>query len=378
MMVTNTTRAFAGPAKYIQGPGEFDQLATYAGMLGTRAIALIDGFLFESLGQRLEAVYAAAGSGCKTLRFGGECCEEEFTRLADEVKSFQADVLLGVGGGKTMDTIKIVANELGLPLVIVPTSASTDAPTSAMSVVYTKDGVYVKNVRHKRHADLVLMDSEIVAKAPIRLFVAGMGDALATYIEALANEQSDAANFIGKGYRRTKASLAISKMCYDILLRDGVNAKTALENSARSEAVENVIEANTLLSGLGFENAGLACAHGIHSGLTEIPSTHKYFHGEKVAFGILCQLALENAPVDLVEEVIGFMLAVGLPCTLADLDVDPTEENLRAIARNTAVDNKLIQAEPVVITEDVVYNAILAADALGKKYKAVFAEVGCL
>ena len=374
MMVQSTTRAFAGPSKYIQGPGEFDQLETYTSAMGIRAMALIDGFLYESLGRRLQKVYSGTASECKALRFGGECCEEEFVRLAAEVRDFRAEVLLGVGGGKTMDTIKIVANELGLPLIIVPTSASTDAPTSAMSVVYTRDGVYVKNVRHKRHADLVLMDTEIVAKAPIRLFVAGMGDALATYVEALANERSDAANFIGRGYRRTLASMAISKMCYDILLRDGVKAKLALESGARSEAVENVIEANTLLSGLGFENAGLACAHGIHSGLTEIPSTHKYYHGEKVAFGVVCQLALENAPDEFIEEVVGFMLAVGLPCTLADLDVEKTGDNLRAIARKTAVENKLIQAEPFVVSEDSVYNAILAADALGEKYKRVFAE----
>lgn len=374
MMVSSTTRAFAGPSKYIQGPGEFNQLETYTSAFGSRAIALIDGFLFESLGKRLDGIYASGGSECKPLRFGGECCEEEFKRLGDEAGSFKADVLVGIGGGKTMDTIKIVANDLGLPLIIVPTSASTDAPTSAMSVVYTKDGVYVKNVRHKRHADLVLMDTEIVAKAPVRLFVAGMGDALATYVEALANDKSDAANFIGKGYRRTRASMAISKVCYEILLRDGVNAKLALENGACSEAVENVIEANTLLSGLGFENAGLACAHGIHSGLTEIASTHKYYHGEKVAFGILCELALENAPEEFIREVVGFMLAVGLPCTLADLDVEPTEENIRAIARKTAVENKLIQAEPFVITEDGVYNAILAADALGRHYKQTLAK----
>lgn len=370
MMVTSTTRAFAGPAKYIQGPGEFDQLAQYTGAFGSRAIALIDGFLFESLGKRLETIYEGTGAQCTALRFGGECCEEEFKRIAEEAARLKADVLVGIGGGKTMDSIKIAANDLNLPLIIVPTSASTDAPTSAMSVVYTKDGVYVKNVRHKRHADLVLMDTDIVAKAPIRLFVAGIGDALATYIEAMANEKSDAANFIGKGYRRTKAAMAISKMCYDILMADGVNAVTALKSGACTEAVENVIEANTLLSGLGFENAGLACAHGIHSGLTEIPSTHRFFHGEKVAFGVLCELVLENAPGDFVDEVAGFMLAVGLPCTLADLDVEPTEENIRAIARKTAVENKLIQAEPFVITEDAVYNAIIAADALGKRYKA--------
>jgi glycerol dehydrogenase len=368
-MVTSTSRAYGGPLKYIQGPGEFGQLETYTRLFGKRSLFTIDGFLYEGLHTRLQEIYGSSESEYQALRFGGECCEEEFTRLIAEAAAFKAEVLIAVGGGKTMDTVKIAANEMGLPLIIVPTSASTDAPTSAMSVVYTRDGVYVKNVRHKRHADMVLMDTEIIAKAPIRLFVAGMGDALATYIEALASEKSGAANFIGKGYRPTKASMAISRICYDTLMADGIKAKQALERGVCTEAVENIIEANTLLSGLGFENAGLACAHGIHSGLTELSETHRYFHGEKVAFGIVVELVLENAPDELISQILRFMIAIGLPCTLADLGVQVTPEKVRKIAHKTAVENKLIQAEPFFINEDMVYNAIIAADALGQAYK---------
>lgn len=374
-MATSTTRAFAAPSKYIQGPGEFSRLESYTSAFGAEAFFVIDGFLYEDLNRQLQAAYNATASKAKAVAFGCECCEEEFARLAEEAQAFAAKVIVGVGGGKTMDTVKIVAGMLGLPLVIVPSSASTDAPTSAMSVIYTKDGVYVKNVRHKRHADLVLLDTDIIAKAPIRLFVAGMGDALATHVEALANERSDHPNFIGAGYRRCKASMAISQVCFDILMSDGRDAKRALENGARTEAVENVIEANTLLSGLGFENSGLACAHGIHSGLTVLPETHAYLHGEKVAFGIVCQLVLENAPAAFTAQVMHFIVDVGLPCTLADVGVNNTPENVRKIARQTAVDNKLIQAEPFYIDEDVVYNAILGADALGRHYKSRAAEV---
>ncbi len=367
--VQSTTRAFACPLKYIQGPGEFDRLESYTNVFGSHVLFVIDGFLYEDLKARLGKAYASTSSTFTALKFGGECCAEEFQRLATQARS-GCDVLVGIGGGKTMDTAKIVANELDLPLIIVPSSASTDAPTSAMSVVYTKDGVYVKNVRHKRHASLVLLDTEIIAKAPIRFFVAGMGDALATYIESMANERSDSPNLIGKGYRRTKASMALSKLSYEILMADGINAKMALEAGARTEAVENVIEANTLLSGLGFENAGLSCAHGIHSGLTALPETHKYLHGEKVAFGIVCQLVLENGPDHLIDEVLRFMVAVGLPCTLEELGVEVNEANVRTIAHQTAVENKLIQSEPFLIGEEQVYNAILGANALGQKYRA--------
>jgi glycerol dehydrogenase len=367
MRVTSATRAFAGPSQYIQGPGELKNLEIYTRELGAKVFCVIDAFLYDDLKTRLEKIYGPTSSEIKTLSFGGECCQEEFERREKEAGGY--GVLVGMGGGKTMDSAKIVADRLHLPLVIVPTSASTDAPTSAMSVIYTREGVYCKNVRHQRHADLVLLDTEIIARAPLRFFVAGMGDALATYIEALANERSDAANFIGKGFRRCKASMALSKLCFEILLEDGPKAKLALESGARTEAVENVIEANTLLSGLGFENAGLACAHGIHSGFTVLPETHPYLHGEKVAFGAVCELVLENASQHLLDQVLCFLLEVGLPCTLSDLGVEPLPEKIRAIAHQTAVENKLIQAEPFAIDEDMVYNAIIGADALGRRYK---------
>ena len=333
--------------------------------MGGRAFFLIDGFLFKNLNNRLESIYKAGGYPYNAVPFSGECCQEEIERVSDLVRNVSADVLIGVGGGKTLDTMKAVASELGLSLIIVPTSASTDAPTSAMSVLYTKDGTYIKNIRHKKNAVLVLMDTEIISKAPIRLFISGMGDALATYFEAMANDASDSTNYIGKGYRRCKAAMAIAKACFEILMEDGIKAKLALERNICSEAVENVIEANTLMSGLGFENTGCACAHGIHAGLTELPSTHKFFHGEKVAFGVLCQMMLENTCSELFEKVMDFMVNIGLPVTLKQLDVENNPENVRVIAHFTAIENKLIKSEPMAINEEIVYNAIMAADAIG-------------
>jgi glycerol dehydrogenase len=364
-MVNSSTRAFGGPMKYIQGLGEFNKMAEYTNNYGGRAFFLIDGFLFKNLNNRLESIYKAGGYPYNAVPFSGECCQEEIERVSDLVRNVSADVLIGVGGGKTLDTMKAVASELGLSLIIVPTSASTDAPTSAMSVLYTKDGTYIKNIRHKKNAVLVLMDTEIISKAPIRLFISGMGDALATYFEAMANDASDSTNYIGKGYRRCKAAMAIAKACFEILMEDGIKAKLALERNICSEAVENVIEANTLMSGLGFENTGCACAHGIHAGLTELPSTHKFFHGEKVAFGVLCQMMLENTCSELFEKVMDFMVNIGLPVTLKQLDVENNPENVRVIAHFTAIENKLIKSEPMAINEEIVYNAIMAADAIG-------------
>ena len=368
-MLSSTTRAFGSPLRYVQGQGEFGRLPLYTAPYGN-ACVIIDGFLYQDLNARLEKAYAESDAKFVSISFNGECCEEEVERIGKIARENGAAVIVGAGGGKTMDTAKICADDMGLPVIIAPSSASTDAPVSEIAVVYKPDGEYIGSRKMKKNADLVLVDTEIIVKAPRRLFVAGMGDALATWLEAQACECSDSPNYIGSGMRRCKAGMAIAKASWDILFEDGEKALMALDSGVVTEAFENVVEANTLLSGLGFLNTGLATAHGIHSGLTVLPETHKYLHGEKVAFGIVCQMVLENTPAETVDKVMRFMVAIGLPVTLADLGVAAERDKVLAIAEKTA-NGPLIHQEPFAVTTERVYSAIIAADALGRKYKGL-------
>ena len=368
-MLSSTTRAFGSPLRYVQGQGEFGRLPLYTAPYGN-ACVIIDGFLYQDLNARLEKAYVESDAKFVSISFNGECCEEEVERIGKIARENGAAVIVGAGGGKTMDTAKICADEMGLPVIIAPSSASTDAPVSEIAVVYKPDGEYIGSRKMKKNADLVLVDTEIIVKAPRRLFVAGMGDALATWLEAQACECSDSPNYIGSGMRRCKAGMAIAKASWDILFEDGEKALMALDSGVVTEAFENVVEANTLLSGLGFLNTGLATAHGIHSGLTVLPETHKYLHGEKVAFGIVCQMVLENTPAETVDKVMRFMVAIGLPVTLADLGVATEHDKVLAIAEKTA-NGPLIHQEPFAVTTERVYGAIIAADALGRKYKGL-------
>ena len=368
-MLSSTTRAFGSPLRYVQGQGEFGRLPLYTAPYGN-ACVIIDGFLYQDLNARLEKAYAESDAKFVSISFNGECCEEEVERIGKIARENGAAVIVGAGGGKTMDTAKICADEMGLTVIIAPSSASTDAPVSEIAVVYKLDGEYIGSRKMKKNADLVLVDTEIIVKAPRRLFVAGMGDALATWLEAQACECSDSPNYIGSGMRRCKAGMAIAKASWDILFEDGEKALMALDSGVVTEAFENVVEANTLLSGLGFLNTGLATAHGIHSGLTVLPETHKYLHGEKVAFGIVCQMVLENTPAETVDKVMRFMVAIGLPVTLADLGVAAERDKVMAIAEKTA-NGPLIHQEPFAVTTERVYGAIIAADALGRKYKGL-------
>ncbi|MBC8527930.1 glycerol dehydrogenase [Christensenellaceae bacterium NSJ-44] len=361
-------KIIASPSRYIQGKGELKNIRTHVEKLGTKWFILTS----PSGKKRVEPAIgqSLSGSECTAVYedFNGECCDSEIGRITEVYQRSGCDVVIGIGGGKIHDTAKAVAHGVGAPVVIVPTIASTDAPCSALSVIYTDDGVFDRYLFLPASPNIVLVDTDIVAAAPARLLISGMGDALATYFEARACRDSDAGNCVGG--KTTLAAMQLARLCYDTLLADGFQAALAVENHVCTKAVEKVIEANTYLSGIGFESGGLAGAHAIHNGLTAIEQTHKLYHGEKVAFGTLVQLVLEDAAIEELEEVLDFCMSVGLPTTLADLGIEQVEpEKIMEVARLACADTDTLHNMPFEVNADMVYAAIMGADALGKAYK---------
>ena len=355
------------PSRYVQGRGELAHLYEHCEKYGKDLFVLVS----ASGKKRVEGKIAQSveGTDAKVVyeTFNGECSQKEIDRVVEAFKVSGCSVVVGIGGGKIHDTAKAAAYYAGAPVVIVPTIASTDAPCSALSVIYTDEGVFERYLFLPANPTVVLVDTDIVAAAPARLLVSGMGDALATYFEARACQASGASNCVGG--KVTLAAMSLASLCYETLLADGLKAKLAVERHVCTKAVENVIEANTYLSGVGFESGGLAGAHAIHNGLTAIPETHSLYHGEKVAFGTLVQLVLENAPLEELEEVLEFCTEVGLPTTLADLGVEnPTQEQLMEVAKLACADADTLHNMPFPVDAESVYAAILAADELGKYY----------
>ena len=194
-----------------------------------------------------------------------------------------------------------------------------------------------------------------------------MGDALATYLEARACKRSDASNCVGG--KCTLAAMNFAQLCYDTLMENGVQAMIAAKEGICTKAVENVIEANTYLSGIGFESGGLAGAHAIHNGFTAIPETHKMYHGEKVAFGTLVQLVLEDAGEDEIMEVIDFCSEIGLPVTLKGLGIEEVKpEQIMEVARLACAPDDTMGNMPFDVESEDLYAAIMGADALGRYY----------
>ncbi len=355
------------PSKYVQGAGELGKLGAYAEKYGKKALVVITASGYKRVGAAIDASFADVDTEIVYDYFNGECSKNEINRLVEVVEANGCDMVIGVGGGKILDTCKAVAYYKSTPVIICPTIASTDAPCSALSVIYTDDGVFEEYLFLPANPNMVLMDTDVIVKSPARLTVSGMGDALATYFEARAVQAKDGTTCAGG--KVTSAAMALAKLCFETLMAEGVKAKLALEAGACTPAVEKVIEANTLLSGIGFESGGLAGAHAVHNGLTVLEECHHMYHGEKVAFGTLTQLVLENVPEEELTDIISWCIELGLPVTLAELGIkEVTDEKIMAVATAACAENDTLHNMPFEVTPEKVFAAIKAADAYGRYY----------
>ncbi len=344
-----------------------NRLGEYLKPLAERWLVVGDKFVLGFAQSTVEKSFKDAGLVVEIAPFGGECSQNEIDRLRGIAETAQCGAILGIGGGKTLDTAKALAHFMGVPVAIAPTIASTDAPCSALSVIYTDEGEFDRYLLLPNNPNMVIVDTKIVAGAPARLLAAGIGDALATWFEARACSRSGATTMAGG--KRTQAALALAELCYNTLLEEGEKAMLAAEQHVVTPALERVIEANTYLSGVGFESGGLAAAHAVHNGLTAIPDAHHYYHGEKVAFGTLTQLVLENAPVEEIETVAALSHAVGLPITLAQLDIkEDVPAKMRIVAEAACAEGETIHNMPGGATPDQVYAALLVADQYGQRF----------
>ena len=356
---------FSSPGKYIQGKGEISCLGQYTGVFGKRMLVIIDQFLYDMLHDKLNQNIEAYETEIEYSIFNGECTYDEMKRLQNLYEEKKCDIVVGVGGGKTLDTAKGTANYCDAPLAIVPTSASQDAPCSSLSVVYKADGKFDSFMIHKKNPDLVIVDSQVICEAPARMIAAGMGDGLSTLFESRACIASDLDNTAGG--KATNTAEMLAQLCYKIIMRDGVLAYQSVERKVVTKALENVIEANIFLSGIGAEGTGDACAHGIYNALTTIPDCEGDMHGVLVSFGIIVQLVLENESPDVIKEVLDFLTKVNLPVCLKDIGVDNKDaDKLMAVAKVAVEDT--VSNMPFAVSAEDVYAAMIAADALGMSF----------
>ena len=251
------------PSKYLQGAGTINQLVELTSDFGKKPLVICSPSMFNKIIPKITE-YLNNFNNFHFEKFNGQCSYNEINRLTDIANKNNNDFIIGFGGGKTLDTARVVANNLWLQLVIIPSIASTDAPTASVSVVYNEKGEVQDILTFKRNPDFILIDTEIIVQAPSRFLVSGMGDALSTWVEAQACMLNHRNNV--EGHLGTLTAYSIAELCYSTILEYGYPAKLSNEAKVVTPAFENVVEANTLMSGIGFESGGLAGSHAIHNG----------------------------------------------------------------------------------------------------------------
>ncbi|WP_113869674.1 glycerol dehydrogenase [Paraliobacillus ryukyuensis] len=363
-------KVFISPSRYVEGKGILAKTGEYVKKIGNHALVIADDFVWDLVGNAVLENLQASDIQSKKIMFNGEASTEEINRIV--AAGSDSNVVIGLGGGKTLDTAKAVADELDKNVVIMPTTASTDAPTSGLSVIYTEKGTFDKYKFYNKNPELVLVDTQVIAQAPPRFLVSGIADAMATWVEVRASIKGHGTNMAGGN--ATIAAQAIAEKAEEVLFDYGILAYESNKRKIVTPALEAVVEANTLLSGIGFESGGLAGAHAIHNGFTALHGDiHTLTHGEKVAFGTLTQLALgdhKDHKLDEINRYIDFYLALGLPVTLEDIKLkNVSDEDLMKVAELAVQEGESIHNLPGRITADQVVDAIKAADQYAQAYK---------
>lgn len=305
------------PGKVIRGAGVLSTVGAQVANLGTRPLIVAGNHTLNLSKEHLKPLFQSQELHSILVSYGADCCETSLKALRKAAKEHKADIIIGIGGGKALDTAKLVAHQLTLPVITIPTSAATCAAWTALSNVYSTTGAFLYDVALSRCPELLILDYNLIQTAPQRTLVAGIGDAIAKWYEASVSSGNSQQTLI-------IAAVQQARVLRDILLQ---KSATALQFPG-TEIWQEVVDATVLLAGviggLGGAQCRTVAAHAVHNGLTHI-SGHNSIHGEKVAYGILVQLRLEEMiqgnqlAASARQQLLKFYAEIGLPQKLADL-----------------------------------------------------------
>jgi glycerol dehydrogenase-like iron-containing ADH family enzyme len=306
------------PAQVIRGVGALEQVGETIARLGSRPLLIGGDQSLRTIQPRLKPVLKAQKSAVAQASYGADCSETALAALKKAVTDHEADLIIGIGGGKALDAAKLVAYQCNLPVVTLPTSAATCAAWTALSNVYSEQGAFLYDVSLARCPDLLVLDYDLIATAPQRTLVAGIGDAIAKWYEAsVSSGHSDQTFLI--------AAVQQARVLRDILFQKSAAALQEPGGEVWREVVDATVLMAGVIGGIGGAQCRTVAAHAVHNGLTHLLASHGTLHGEKVAFGILVQLRLEEMVQGSLlattarQQLLKFYSEIGLPQTLADL-----------------------------------------------------------
>lgn len=348
------------PRQVIQGKTALMQSGEAIARLGKRPLVVGGVYSLEAINKPLTQLSKNHQLETFFTTYNPDCAETSLARLKTAVKEHEADLIMGVGGGKALDTAKLLAYQCGLPIVTVPTSGATCAAWTALSNIYSEAGAFQYDVPLDRCPDLLILDYDIIQTAPTRTLIAGIGDALAKWYEASVSSGNSTATL-------TIAAVQQARVLRDILLQKSASALATPGGEEWREVVDATVLLAGVIGGLGGANCRTVAAHAIHNGLTHILAAHDALHGEKVAYGILVQLRLEEMvqgnqlAATARQQLLKFYKEIGLPQTLEDLGLkNVTLQELRHCAAMACEAKSDIHRLPFVVKPEQLMAAMVS------------------
>ncbi|WP_299404603.1 iron-containing alcohol dehydrogenase family protein [Acaryochloris sp. IP29b_bin.148] len=364
-MSTSSSLDYSGqavaPQRIIRAQHSLSQLESLIQPYGQRPLVVGGDQSLARLRPYLSSISSLAVS---TASYGQDCSETSMTALSKAVSMHQADVVVGVGGGKALDAAKLLAYQHHCPVITIPTSAATCAAWTALSNLYSEAGAFQYDVGLPQCPDLLILDYEVIQTAPPRTLIAGIGDALAKWYEAS----------VSSGH--SQETLTIAAVQQARVLRDILFQKSAVAIAQPGgEDWQQVVDATVLMAGVVGGLGGAQCrtvaAHAVHNGLTHLTPTRSSLHGEKVAYGILVQLRLEeliqnnHLATTARHQLLKFYGEIGLPMTLADLGMaDVSLKDLQTAAQVACQPDSDLHHLPFTVTPDQLMAAMVSTASL--------------
>lgn len=363
------------PGRYVQGPGVIWELPEHIQKFGGRGFFIATSSMYDTM--------CGVARICNSVveRFPYGCDRPSIDAMKQIAQREQATVVIGVGGGRPLDTGRVVADELDLPYIAVPTVASSDAACSFLSIVNKtpEQGGGVAEFHFcKTNPVLVMADEELIIGAKPYLLACGMADALSTWFEAESCQQTGALCY--SGGTRTDLAMCIARLCYDQVMLYGRDAMKAAREGVITPAFSKIVETNILISGCGFGGCGLATAHGMHGCFEGIPTDDgkHYEHGQLVAFSILIGMWLNKKTLVEIEAMYSLFYDIGMPITLEDIGytniTDQFLDDVTAFGLKDDFDGfpyrSFVYNEPVELNHQVLRTALVKTQEFGKAYYA--------
>ena len=316
------------PAAVLRGDGAWSAALPAIATLCRRPLLLGRSQATRALRRRLELELRGAGLAPVAAELQHDCCEADLQPLAEQARAAGCDALLAAGGGKVLDAGKLLAHRLGLPCITVPTSAATCAGWTALANLYSPTGAFEGDVALNRCPDLLVFDHDLVRQAPPRTLASGIADAMAKWYEASVSSGASSDGLVQQAVQQ-------ARVLRDQLLLEGAEGLAEPGGAAWIRVAEASALTAGLIGGIGGARCRTVAAHAVHNGLTQLQATHGVLHGEKVGFGILVQLRLEEVlggnklAAQARRQLLPFFQRLALPVSLADLGL--AEASLREL-----------------------------------------------